>query len=108
MAIVGCHLAAGKENIALRIDEVKQIMNMTIDGKTSIDQHDSAIIMGDMNFIVEDNDHMRKYYLKKYMWESYSSGDQLTKRKRETFHNFSEWLLNYPPTIKLPIDNDVM
>lgn len=107
MAIVGCHLAAHEEQISSRIKEVKEIMNMRIDDNTLIYDHDSAIIMGDMNFRVEANDPLWEHYLHNQMWEHYASEDQLTKNKRTIFHNFTERPLDYPPTFKLNPGTDV-
>lgn len=79
---------------------------MAIDGTTSIEQHDSAIIMGDMNFRVEADDPQWEYYLHGKMWEHYALGDQLNKHKECMFHDFTEKQINYAPTFKFVHDSD--
>lgn len=113
MIFLSCHFTAHKENKRERLNDYYDIINhqrFRDEDVHVILDHDYVFWMGDLNFRLEGVQKSDvEELVRTRRFEELLSRDQLNimKKNKLIFHNFSEGLIDFPPTFKFDKGTDV-
>lgn len=112
IAVVNCHLAAHRDEVMARIEDVDAIIEgqkfKDIDSDNILD-HDYVFWMGDMNFRLDSVSRQRVFELiERRDYQSLLQHDQLNMVREEKliFDDFQEGPIDFPPTYKFDNGTD--